>query len=496
MTDSPNTFTQARRFLSAHLVAVSAISAGLLIPCFWQRRIEAGDLASHTYNAWLAQLVTQGKAPSLYTVWQWTNLLFDLLLLYSAKVFGFVWGPKLAVALCVLVFFWGVFGFAAVASLRVPWVLAPWMAMLTYGFTFNMGFFNYYLSIGWACWALAFCWRAKGGGAWLLGAAFLCLAVLAHPLGSLWCVGTFVYVSLRKRLSWPIGLVMPATAIALFVAVNWVLRHSTRLGVAWPGEPFYFWNGTDQLEMYSGRFRWIAMACLAIAAVWILREFFSRDESSGVQKQRALFLELYLLAFFITCLLPQDLRPDPTGPWMGILVARLTIVTAIFGLCALNGLRPSRVAGAALAACALFFFVLLYRETAAINRMEQSAEGLTAKLPYGTLVIPTIPAGDARSPFIGHAVDRACVRRCFVYSNYEIPSQDFRLRARAGSPLIVSTDAESEAMESGDYVVQPGDPPFVNIYPCSGEDVTALCSRTLHAGEPTGPPDDDPAPEK
>ncbi|MGO9231695.1 MAG: hypothetical protein ACLQKA_21095, partial [Bryobacteraceae bacterium] len=40
-------------------------SAVLLVPCFWQSRIQAGDLGSHIYNAWLAELIRQGRAPGL-----------------------------------------------------------------------------------------------------------------------------------------------------------------------------------------------------------------------------------------------------------------------------------------------------------------------------------------------------------------------------------------------------------------------------------------------
>jgi hypothetical protein len=41
--------------------------------------IEASDLASHTYNAWLAQLIVRGQAPGLYVVSQATNVLSELL---------------------------------------------------------------------------------------------------------------------------------------------------------------------------------------------------------------------------------------------------------------------------------------------------------------------------------------------------------------------------------------------------------------------------------
>src|SRR5882672_12785867 len=93
----------------AELGPVLLVSAAILIPCFWQRHIQAGDLASHVYNAWLAQLVETGKAPGVYTVWQGKNVLFDLMLLKLGETFGFGVAEKIAVSLCALVFFWGVF---------------------------------------------------------------------------------------------------------------------------------------------------------------------------------------------------------------------------------------------------------------------------------------------------------------------------------------------------------------------------------------------------
>jgi hypothetical protein len=37
----------------------------------------AGDLSSHLYNAWLAELIGQGRAPGLVIVEQHTNVLFE-----------------------------------------------------------------------------------------------------------------------------------------------------------------------------------------------------------------------------------------------------------------------------------------------------------------------------------------------------------------------------------------------------------------------------------
>src|SRR5712671_6379926 len=88
-----------------------AISAGLLVPCWWHRRIEAGDLASHVYNAWLAQLIEKEQAPGLYIAKQWNNVLVDVALLRTANLFGLAAADKLVVSACVLIFFWGVFAY-------------------------------------------------------------------------------------------------------------------------------------------------------------------------------------------------------------------------------------------------------------------------------------------------------------------------------------------------------------------------------------------------
>src|SRR6266849_1936634 len=85
----------AADFLRRFWLQAMTISSGLLVPCFWHRRIEAGDLASHVYNAWLAQLIERGQAPGLYLARQWNNVLFDLLLLSLGICLGWRWRRKL-----------------------------------------------------------------------------------------------------------------------------------------------------------------------------------------------------------------------------------------------------------------------------------------------------------------------------------------------------------------------------------------------------------------
>jgi hypothetical protein len=126
----------------------------ILVPCFAPPH-RAGDLGSHVYNAWLAQLIQHGQAPDGCFI---TNFV-DSLLSGLATIFGLHAAEILSVAIAVLIFFWGAFALVAVASKRAPWFLAPAIAMVAYGWTFEMGFFNYYISLGLSFFALAILWR-------------------------------------------------------------------------------------------------------------------------------------------------------------------------------------------------------------------------------------------------------------------------------------------------------------------------------------------------
>ena len=147
-------------FVRHNVWAVALCSVVVLAPCFWHRHIEANDLGSHVYNAWLAQLIHQGKAPGLHLVPQSNNVLFDLML---SELFRL--GPRaaerIAVSVAVLIFFWGGFALCAAAAGRASWAVAPVLAMTAYGFVFNMGFFNLYLSVGLSLFVLALAWRGR-----------------------------------------------------------------------------------------------------------------------------------------------------------------------------------------------------------------------------------------------------------------------------------------------------------------------------------------------
>lgn len=474
------------QFVRTKKWAILAISVAMAVPCLWHRRIEAGDLGSHVYNAWLAQLIEKGQAPGLYIARQWNNVLFDWMMLHTANLLGFAAAEKIVVSACVLIFFWGVFSLIAAVSGRPPWFLAPCIAMLAYGYSFNMGFLNYYLSVGLAAFSLAFLWRGRGLDL-LLGLGILPLVLLAHPLGFLWLVGTALCVALCRKLPNWWNLAAPCVAVGLLFATRWYLAHRVTFPVEWSNAPFYLLNGADQLALYSDRYLWLAWAAVLFGiASFVFQVRDSRGDKPS-RKLSILPLQLYLVAFCATALLPEDLRPSPSGGWIGLLDVRLTTISAVFGLCVLACLSPKRWQFVGFAAIATVFFVFLYQDTKVLNRMESNAEKLLSGLPYGTRVIPTIGApDDSRVQFIGHLVDRACIGRCFTYSNYEPSSGQFRVRARKGSPLVTDSADDSSDMEGGSYEVQDSNLPLVQIYQCDEADRTRLCLHSLSEGETTG----------
>lgn len=473
-------FVRRKRWL------ILALSAVLLIPCFWHRRIEAGDLGSHVYNAWLAQLIEKGQAPGLYIVKQSNNVLFDVMLLKLANVAGFPAAERIAVSVCVLIFFWGVFAFIGAVTEGAPWFLTPCIAMLAYGYSFSMGFINYCLSIGLACFALSLMWRARKVD-WVGGSIFAVLAWLAHPIGFLWLIGMLAYVKIKAKLPGWWKLALPLAVVAGCFAVSWyVYRHPT-LTADWDRGPFYLYNGADQLALYGKRYIGLAVAAFGFGVACVGADFFTGKREPGSWMRFVLPGEWYALAFCATALLPENLRPSPDGGWIGLLGSRLTTISAIFGFCVLGLLKPRRWHLAGFGICSLVFFALLYRDTGWLNRLEANAEGLTRDLAPGTRVIVTIgPLANSRIQFIHHSVERACIDRCFSYANYEPASGQFRVRVNKGSPVVASSTDDTEAMASGEYEVEEADLPLKQIYQCDASDLAKLCIRDLAAGELNG----------
>jgi hypothetical protein len=492
MTEHPSAVGAGLKFLRRSWLLVTMVSAMVIVPCLWHRHIEAGDLGSHVYNAWLAQLVGKGQAPGLYLANQSHNILFDVSLLHVANLVGFAAGEEIVVSGCVLIFFWGVFAFVGLVTERPAWLLTPCIAMLAYGYSFNMGFMNYYLSIGLGCLCLAIAWPMKWTGrvddivAALILAGF---AWIAHPIGFAWAVGTLAYVAIRGALpGWWKGAA-PAGVVGFFTGIRWYVHRRAELAADWTsGLPRWQSNGADQLMVFGDRYATLAWMLVAFGVICFVAAAISRRRDLAWWKNLALPAELYLVAVFSTAMLPENLRVSLYAAWIGLLVSRLTTISAIFGFCVLGWVRLRTWRFAGFAALAATYFLYLYQDTRTLNRLESNTEAVVSAHAQGARIIPTLVADpDWRVEFVGHVADRACVGRCFVYSNYEPSSRQFRVRvAPGGSWIVTSSSDDAEDMQGGGYDIQQRDLPLKQLYQCGLGDWTKVCLRDLAEGESTG----------
>jgi len=478
---SPNgALLDALRFLRDFRFRILAVSAAVVVPCFWHRDIVSSDLGSHLYNAWLAQLIRQGHLPGLWVGQQHTNVFFDYLLSGFGAAFGLHTGEKLAVSLAVLVFFWGSFALVAAAARRAPWFIAPCIALFTYGWTFHLGFFNYYLSLGFAFFALAILWRGSVRE-WIAVVPLGALCVLGHPLGLVWLAGGGVYVVVAERMphrAYQLLLSLVAAAL-LFAAHKYVWAHYNVYSEPDPRSTF---TGLDQLYLFGPRYQVVQYALLAFALIALIVDLAFARERRRTWSRYAVPLQLLVLAELGVQLSPGGVHFPPPTAALALVTERLTLIAAVLICCVLGIMRPRKWHLAASGVIAVIFFGLVYRDTAAVLRMEQQVVQLVSQLPPNQRVMGTILRPPDSRVLVQHILDRACIGRCWSYGNYEPSTGLFHVHAAPGNPYVLSSYDDAVDMENGEYTVQPEDLPVYQVYQCdaTGE---KLCMRALEAGE-------------
>jgi hypothetical protein len=153
-------------------------------------------------------------------------------------------------------------------------------------------------------------------------------------------------------------------------------------------------------------------------------------------------------------------------------------------LCGVLGMaRPRFFDRYAPIALSLLFFTLLFRDEMALNRLESRIGAVLGQLPPSQRVVNSLNDPDLRVNALAHMVDRACIGRCFSYSNYEPSTAQFRIRAVRENPLVVSRYADSWALQNGTYVVLDRDLP---LYAVDMDNSGAVILRRLKPGTKSG----------
>jgi len=232
----------AIRFLRQFKLRVSLLSTLLGIPCLWHRRIEAGDLASSC-------VTTCGSRSSLKRAGAGAlpgePLGQRSIRLHTVAPSEFSWvfhrGENCRICLRVD-FLLGRFCVRRRADDRLPWFLTPCIAMLAYGYSFTMGFMNYYLSLGLACSALR-CFGARGEGNGFM-ARCSCRSYCSRTrLGLCGSSAFWLYVKLRANLRGGGNSCCHWQRWRVSWVYWFMAQHAAKYLVDWDRGPFYFYNG-------------------------------------------------------------------------------------------------------------------------------------------------------------------------------------------------------------------------------------------------------------
>ena len=459
---------------------VLLVSVLFLIPCFWQSRIQAGDLSSHLYNAWLATLIAQGKAPGLWIEHRSNNVLSDVAMQWLLQHGGPGLAQRILVSAAVLIFAWGAIAFiSALAGRKNWWLSVPWVWMLTYGFFYQMGFFNFYLSFGLCLWYLAIFWR-RGWWVSLAASPLLILAWMTHPFPAVWALGTAAYLAVARHWkSW-----QRVIALGLGVVVLWAARYilMSRFECRWSWQQILLISGADQLLIFGPKYLYIVAPVLLVAILLVI-QWIKTD--GWAELPLAVPFQLWVLNAAAVLLLPSDVFFPAYAVAFGYVANRLSLPAGIMA-CALLAQVPLRMyEKIAMVAIVAAFSAMLYTDTRELNRWEDSLDARIAQLPAGQRVISSLPVLSVPVDPLSHMVDRACVGRCYSYANYEPSTRQFRIRAEKGNTIVLSQYADVFAIERTKYVVQPRDIPLYLVYACHTT-LWEACVRPLSAGEAVG----------
>ncbi|MCU1339157.1 MAG: hypothetical protein JWO19_4738 [Bryobacterales bacterium] len=458
-----------------------AISAALLIPCVWQERIQAGDLSSHVYNAWLAGQVDSGLVKGLTVTPLWTNVLTDWALQRLLYTAGPVAAERMVSGVAVLIFFWGAFFAVDASTGRRPWLFAPLLAMLSYGLIFHLGFLNFYLSAGFCFWILGLLWRPSRARA-LAAIPLVILAWLAHALPVIWVGSVLAYLYIVRRIPTPWRIAAPVGGVALIAALQSILmsrylyRWSLDQALSLSGIAGI--TGVEQIWLYDVKYLVLSAAILIVLLALFLERI---DQGDLLNDPVGQIWSLHVVALV---LMPSAIQLPQYKHVFAYIPQRLSLLTALFFIIMVGRARHGRGITRLTGLVATVFFTCLYLDGLAFNRTESEVASLVQNLPRGQRVVAAISDSGARLNAMLHVADRACIGRCFSYGNYEPATAQFRIRITGPNGVVAPDMKVVQEIEEGQHIVTAAEEPLYSVCPLAA-DPNRFYLRLLHAGEQT-----------
>jgi hypothetical protein len=466
----------------AETILMAAVALALLVPCFWQPHIIAGDVPSHVYNAWLATQVERGQAPGLFLAHPLTNVLSDWALQALLNSMGRAWAERVVIGASVEIFFWGAFVFVAAVAGRRSWLIAPSLGMLAYGLILQLGLLNFYLATGLSLWIMALLWNPRRPWCWL-ALPLAALTLLAHALPLAWAVAALIYVhavrrvpEIQRGLVFVGGvcfLVLAQTVLFMVFPAQWSLDSLVNvggmLGVV----------GGVQVFLFGMKYLIVVAGLLLIWFVLFL-ERLDRGELMTDPIVHLWGLSMAALLFF-----PSELQfPQYRFPLMFV-PERVSLFVALLFCAMVAGGRHGRSLTRASSLLAALFFTALYLDVKAYNQVEAEITRLVSELPPGARVVARVwDSASTHLDGLAHVGSGACIEHCFDFANYEPSTGAFRVRVQGPNGVVASERSVVNDIEIGSHVVTPEEAPLYSICAPGGPG-PRLVLRKLAAGEKT-----------
>jgi hypothetical protein len=464
----------ARLLLAIWALALTTIPFAVF-PAF-----PGGDLHSHLYNAWLVDRIERGELPGLLVAPQWTNTLVDWPLEVLLRATSRRATEAIVLAVLANLFVWPAFAFCRSLSRRPCWEWLPVLSCIALGWTFHMGFSNWFAAAGLALGAGAatlsrLSVHARAGLAVPAAAA----AVVANPLPAAWIAAAVaVVLAARHRIARPAIL---ATLAVVYPGILGLAVVAIGRG-AYTRQQLVSLTGADQLMLFDGKYTLFAIALLVLWA-WAAVSW----RRSGVESDSEECNEptLYAALFASACgvFLPDVVLFPGWAVPASFLAQRSSVFTAVAWTAVAARTSYRRALARASVLLSVGYVATAALDWASLSSFQRRLDAAVAILPRDARVVSAIGGPPSRVPPFTHALDLACVQRCFAWGNYEPSARQFRVRAQRENEFVVSDRVQFAAIEDGRYLVPALPFPLWKVYPCHSTTGISVCSSVMRPGE-------------
>jgi hypothetical protein len=434
-----------------------------ILPFWVVASVPTTDGPSHVYNAWiLREHLNTGDHPLLSHYYDkyyeidhtpLPNWLGHAALALLMTLFAPSTAEKVLVSGYVVLFLAGALSLAGAVDPGRRW-LAFLAFPLVFNRTFQLGFYNFGMSLGFFLLALGFWWRRRGspGAGLAVGInLILLLCWFSHIVSTVMAllgIGVLWLCTLRrgtwKRHLLHVAILAPQVALPL-----WFVTSHAAQPVPSQRHAELLWRYFRRLEVLYTFSKGQIVLGSSLAALFLLLVVLTlagrRAEGRPALREEDGFLLLAVLAFVIYCASPEGM----TGG--SLLRARLSLYPWLFLLPWLAPWLvpwlPERLAQPARAALIAVLALVAAGNAGAHARWWRAADrevqaflAATRGIEPGTRVLPILYDHRASIGLMGtldHAFSRAATEKCLIdWSNYEAATDHFPVRLRASAPRI------------------------------------------------------------